>query len=196
MIFKRIDDQVAQQLQTIALHEIDLNFCLFCLSQLKSLNTNKQSDLAEALWVSCIARFFKCFGKSKARFPLSARTIFKSDPKLHDAYRYFRALRNKHIIHDENALSRAFVAVVINPPEHENPVAEVDAWPLHVFLVDVDREPLRNLIDATHTWVTGRRTELEKALAVTYGQWTRDKLLALPDLAIPFPRQDDVFTAR
>lgn len=197
VILKQINDHVAKQLQAIVLHEVDLYFCCYCLNELASLDCEKESDLAEAFWISCIARFFKCFGGSKARSQLSARKIFKSNPQGNEAFKYFKALRDRHIIHDENPFSEAFVAIAINPPEHKNSVAQVFGGPVHLFTINsADLKRLRQLIDTTLAWVSGKRVELEKALTVTYGQWTRDRLLALPDVTTSCPDPNDVFRTR
>lgn len=197
VIFKRIDDRVTKQLQAIVLHEVDLHFCRYCLNELKSLDCEKQSELAEAFWISCIARFFKCFGNSKARFQLSATKIFRTNPQAKEVFKYFQALRDKHIVHDENPFSQAFVVIAINASEHGNSVAEVFVSPIHLFMINTaELERLRQLIDTTFAWVSEKRVNLEKKLAVAYGQLTRDRLLALPDWTTNAPDPNDVFITR
>ncbi len=69
---KRIDDPIAKQLQAMTLHHIDLSFCRGTLAEIVGLDRSTQPLLAEALWVSCIARYFKCFGDNKTRTQLSS----------------------------------------------------------------------------------------------------------------------------
>ena len=196
VIFKQINNLVAEQLQAMALHEVDLIFCRSCLSELDTLDYAKQSERAEAFWISCITRFFKCFGKSKARSKLSATKIFNNAESA-EIFKFFRALRNKHIVHDENPFSDALVAIAINASEQGEPVIEVFASPIHLFLIGgAEIERLRLLVDTTFEWVTSRRIELEKKLTSEYSQWTRDRLLALPDLKVSPPNSSDVFVKR
>lgn len=200
VIFKKIDDHhdhIVKQLQAIVLHEVDLRFCRYCLKELRSLNWEKQSELAEAFWISCIGRFFKCFGGSKARSQLSATKIFKANPQVKEVFKHFQALRDKHIVHDENPFSQAFVAVAINASEHDQLMVEVFASPIHLFMInDTEIERLHQLIDETFAWVSEKRIELEKTLTTTYSQWTRDRLLALPNLTTIAPDSNDVFITR
>ncbi|HVK57128.1 MAG TPA: hypothetical protein VM532_19120 [Burkholderiales bacterium] len=195
-IFKRIDGHLVKQYQAIVLHELDLRFCQSCLCELKSLDYNRQSERAEAYWISCVTRFFKCFGESKARAKLSASKIFKPDAGSTADFEYFRALRNKHIVHDENSFSDVLVAVAVNASEQEPPFVEVFASPIHLFTIEGDLERLGNLVKKALEWIAERRSQLEEALTATYIQWTRERLLALPDLTAAGPSQNDVFLTR
>ena len=197
VILKRADSEMARQLQAIALHELDLSFCRYCVTQLASVDYEKQSDLAEAFWISCIARFYKCFGNSRARTQLSEQKIFKGKPKAQLAYKYFRALRDKHIIHDENPYSQGIVVVAINPPEAPDLLEKVFATTIHVYIInELELKRLSELIDSTYAWVREKRAELEKLLTETYSQWTREQLLALPDLTTTSPGLTDVYLSR
>jgi hypothetical protein len=196
VIFKRVDSHLVKQYQAIVLHEMDLQFCQSCLRELNSLDYNKQSERAEAYWISCIARFFKCFGESKARSKLSASKIFKTNAESTTDYEYFRALRNKHVVHDENPFSDVLVAVAINASEQETSFVEIFATPIHFFTIKSDLDRLENLVKKALDWITERRTQLEENLNVTYAQWTRTSLLALPDLTTTMPNRNDVFLTR
>lgn len=196
VIFKRVEGHLVKQYQAIVLHELDLKFCQICLHALKSLDFNKESMLAEAYWISCITRFFKCFGESKARSKLSASKIFKTNAESTTDFNYFRALRNKHIVHDENPFSDVLVAVAINAAEQEPSFVEVFASSFTNFTIEVDLGRLENLVKNAIDWIAERRNQLEEMLNVTYAQWSRERLLALPDLSVTAPNKDDVFLTR
>ena len=197
LILKRADSGIARQLQAIALHELDLRFCRYCLTQLASVDKEQQSDLAEAFWISCIARFYKCFGNSRARTKLSEKKIFKGKPEAQLAYKFFSALRDKHIIHDENPYSQAVVAVAINPSEAPDLLKGVGAMTIPLYIINENNvKRLSELIDSTYAWVLERQAELVKLLTETYSQRTRDQLLALPDLTVNKPEDDDVYLSR
>jgi hypothetical protein len=133
---KRIDDPIAKQLQAMVLHHFDLNFCRGALAEIAGLDRSTQRLLAEALWVSCIARYFKCFGDNKARTQLSERKILKDHTGADRVFAYFRDLRDKHIIHDENPYSQAFTGVALNPRDAKFKVADIVSLAMNAFTVD------------------------------------------------------------
>jgi hypothetical protein len=196
VLFKRIDGNVEKQYRAVVLHELDLRFCQSCLRELKSLDYNKQSELAEAYWVSCITRFFKCFGQSKARPNLPASKIFKTDADSTSKFEYFRALRNKHIVHDENPFSDVLVTVAVNASDRGTPFVEVFGAPIHLFMVESDLVRLEDLVNKALEWVGDRRRKFEEQLTATYCRWPREKLLALRDVVIQPPSDKDVFSTR
>lgn len=196
VFFKRIDGNVEKQYRAVVLHELDLQFCQNCLRELKSLDYNKQSELAEVYWISCITRFFKCFGQSKARPNLSGSKIFKADPVSTTEFEYFRALRNKHIVHDENPFSDVLVMVAVNASDQGPPFVEVFGAPIHLSTIKSDLVRLEGLVKKARAWVANRRLEFEKQLTATYSPWLRDKLLSLPDVLIRPPSDKEVLSTR
>jgi hypothetical protein len=91
----------------MTLHLSDLYFCEAALEQIDRLDS-RRGVIAEALWVAAIARYFKCFGSSQSRAQLSAKKILKSHPGAEEVFDYFKNLRDKHLIHDESALTQGF----------------------------------------------------------------------------------------
>ena len=135
------------------------------------------------------------FGQSEARSKLAARKIFKSNDSV-EISAFFDALRNKHIVHDENPFSDAFVALAVETAEPQ-PAAEVFASPIHLFIIDeyqISRS--RQLVDTALTYVNAQCGAREKKIAAEYDQHSRDQLTALPDLEIRSPDSDAVFVTR
>src|SRR5688500_6411527 len=83
----------------LALHLQDLEFATGCLS---GINSNTDGLMREALWRSAVVHFFKCFGEG-VRSRLVPEAIYQSDSEGAEVFRYFRNLRNKHFVHDENS---------------------------------------------------------------------------------------------
>lgn len=108
-----IDGPEAKRLADLFLHKEDLEFADACLD---AINQTPESPLVarEALWRSAIVHFMKCFGNS-ARFQLSAAKIYKGEsPEALMAFEYFKDLRNKHFVHDENSYAQSIPGAVLN----------------------------------------------------------------------------------
>jgi hypothetical protein len=133
---KRIDDPIAKQLQAMHLHFSDLQFSRTALAEILTLDRLASTLLVEALWVSAIARYFKCFGGSKARSQLSAKKTLMGHDGADQVFEYFRDLRDKHIIHDDNPYSQAFAGIALNARDAEFKVADIVALALNAFTVD------------------------------------------------------------
>ena len=79
-----LDGHKAQRLADLALHKGDLIFGQQCLAL---INASDSVVVREALWVSSIVHFFKCFGRSGARFSLSTSRVFRGDPEGLEVFR-------------------------------------------------------------------------------------------------------------
>ena len=203
---KRIDDPIARQLQALALHFYDLGFCHDALVEVaKQLHRSKPRSkvrrrkcfLAKALWISSIARYFKCFGGNRSRIKLSPSKVLKDCEDAERDFCYFQALRNKHIVHDENLFSQAFTGVVLRPRAAKPKVEGLLSVAFNKVIVD-DDDLLRfmGLVELTIAWVDAKRDELSNNLMKKYEQWEYDDLIALPDIPLTVPSRDQVMTTR
>jgi hypothetical protein len=163
---KRIDDPIARQLQGMVLHQTDLGFCKAALDELGRINRLAQPVLSEALWVSAITRYFKCFGKNAARTQLTATKVLKGHPlQAHEVFKYFKDLRDKHIVHDENPYSQSFVGVALNAEGASFKVADIISLAVSVFTFDDEHfGSFRNLVEVTLAHVSTKRDELHNLL--------------------------------
>lgn len=111
----RANGPIADRISGLALHQTDLRFADQCLDAINQF-PESASMLRAASWRSAVMHFGKCFGSSAARFQLNENTIYKNEPALAlEVYEYFKNLRNKNIIHDENSLSQSITgAAAIN----------------------------------------------------------------------------------
>ena len=194
---KRIDDPIARQLKAIVLHCSDLRFCCDALAALTSLDRTSESLFAEALWVASIARYFKCFGANKSRMPLVPTKIFAGEVGALEVFQYFRHLRDKHVIHDENAYSQSFTAVALNAQDARFKVADVISMVITASTID-DRhiESLSHLAGHTFSWVEQKRDELHFRLGSRYEGESYAKLSSLPDVKYETPTAEKVSTGR
>ena len=194
---KRIETPIARQLQAVTLHQFDLTFCRDALAEIARLNRTENVTVVEGLWVAAIARYFKCFGDNKSRSQLSAKKIFKEHPGAEAVFAYFQDLRDKHIIHDENPFTQSFTGVAVNGPEAPYKVADIISLAFNAFTVDdAHLTQLTQLVDVTLNWVNAKRDELHNNLGREFEQWSREKLLALPDIQYTVPTANVVGVKR
>lgn len=194
---KCIDTPPARQLQAITLHQFDLSFCHEVLAEIARLDRVKDVLIVEGLWVSVIARYFKCFGSNKSRSQLSAKKILKSHPGAEAIFSYFQNLRDKHIIHDENPFTQAFTGVAVNGAGAPYKVADIISLAFNAFTVDdTHLVQLTQLVGVTLAWVNEKRDELHNILGRKYEQWSHQDLLALPDIQFTAPTADVIGVKR
>jgi len=111
-----LDTPQAKRLADMAAHRIDLFFVLECLKELDGKAYEPNSIVQNALWNSAIVHYVKCFGGGHgARGQLSAHKILKTEPvEAMRCHGFFERLRNKHVVHDDQAWSSFMPMAVIN----------------------------------------------------------------------------------
>ncbi len=196
--FKKIDGALARPLRAIALHRTDLLFCQHAVKKLLEASLQPLEDVVHhALWVAAIAQYFKCFGSSKSRGQLSAAKVFKSHPQALPVFQYFQALRDMHIIHDENAYSMSFVGIALNPGTDQTKIAGVVSLALNADSSDDSHvRSFSELIRATLDWVEAKREQLQTMLASEYEAKSYPQLEAMPDVSFQAPDAAQVMIAR
>jgi len=104
----------SKRLADLALHKDDLEFADSCLDAI-NVSPEEPFVIREALWRSAIVHFMKCFGDSGARFQLSSVKILNGElPEVSMAFEYFKDLRNKHFVHDENSYAQSLPGAILN----------------------------------------------------------------------------------
>jgi hypothetical protein len=98
----RLTTPTAKRLADLVLHEKDLSFCERALQIFANSLDRGQNDLPQAIWISVLTKFYSCFGDSKARSALDATKVYMGTPEAMEIFEFFRQMRNKHIVHDEN----------------------------------------------------------------------------------------------
>jgi hypothetical protein len=187
--FKKLDGPMARQLRAIALHRTDLLFCQQAVEKLLEASLQPLVEVVHhALWIAAIAQYFKCFGSSKSRGQLSAAKVFKSHPQALPVFQYFQALRDKHIVHDENAYSMSFVGFALNPRADQTKIAGVVSLALNADSSDDSHvRSFSELVRATLDWVEAKREELQSMLASEYEAMSYPQLEAMPEVSFKAP---------
>ena len=105
----------SKQLADLSLHKTDLEFAFECLETINQ-TSDKPWVVRQALWRSATIHYTKCFGGNKARGQLDSNKIYKGNSDALTAFNYFKNLRNKHFIHDDNSYAQSIPCAILNKP--------------------------------------------------------------------------------
>jgi hypothetical protein len=139
----------------LSLHLSDLEVTLSWLDLLTHQHT-QQTPEADALWTAALTMFFKCFKRSASRSKLDAAMVLADEPEEGRAqFEVLQSLRDKTVVHDENAYTQGAVLVPIANPN--GPVAKMGPAVVTLFkastLDDGHISNLRLLTLASITYV-------------------------------------------
>lgn len=146
-----------RQIGDLRLHQSDLMFCeqamqIFGLHLTQTLLESQQTPDSfmnrTIYWIAILTKFMGCFKKSKSRLCLKKEKVFKGNIEAMNAFNYFEALRDKHIVHDENSLNVITVGVVLGEGSE---VIDVVSLKMQADTASSqsDAQNLYNLIDHT-----------------------------------------------
>ena len=108
-----LEGKQAERLGHLALHRSDLQFVLECLGQ---INETGNEILREAAWRSAVVAFVKCFVGGSRRSRLDENSVYSGNALAQSSFEYTKNLRNKHLVHDENAYHQCHPGAIINAP--------------------------------------------------------------------------------
>lgn len=187
-----IEGRQAKNLADLALHKNDLEFADCCLNAINFMSV-ELSITQEALWRSAIVHFMKCFGNG-VRYKLSASTVLKGAPtESFMAYEYFRALRNKHLIHDENAYAQSLPGAILNSRSKTSKIEKIVCFAVEASTLNqTNYNNLKLLIERSCSWVVAEFDNLCNALTAELEQKPYEELLQKPSLTYQVPTIDAV----
>lgn len=109
----QIDGPRSKRLADLALHKEDIEFAIECLEAINQV-PDKSWVIKQSLWRAAVIHFIKCFGISESRFQLDANKIYRGNISALDAFSFFKNLRDKHFIHDENSYAQCISGAILN----------------------------------------------------------------------------------
>jgi hypothetical protein len=147
-----LESPIARRIADLALHRDDLEFALSSLNSINSTIDNPH--LREALWRSSILHFFKCFD-SKKRFNLQADQFLKLEGnEAKEVFLYFKSLRHKHFVHDENSYKQGLPFAVLNKGNKSYKVEKIVCLVANAQTLEQSSwANLHNLINTALAWV-------------------------------------------
>lgn len=189
----RLDSPQAQRLSDLALHKSDLDFADACLDALCTV-PEESRVVRNALWGSAIVHFSKCFGDSEARFQLSAEKVYKAEPaEATVAFNYFRNLRNKHVVHDENSYAQSIPGAVLNKGDKKYKIEKILTLnAVANTLEQANFSNLKLLIGKAHTWVDSEFDTLCDILTRELEEESYEALLAKEAVSYRAPTVNEI----
>jgi hypothetical protein len=193
----RIKGPRAKRLSDLALHKGDLDFAENCLDAM-SLAPEEPYVIREALWRSSIVHFLKCFGDAGARFQLSAPKILKGEPpEALEAFSYFKELRNKHLVHDENSYAQSIPGAILNKGDKDYKIEKIMCFSaIAGTQAQENYGNLKLLIQKARAWVTDEFDRLCGTLTKELEKEPYEKLYANESLKYRVPTIDELSDRR
>lgn len=193
----RIEGPRAKRLSDLALHKADLDFAESCLDAI-NLTAEEPYVIREALWRSSIVHVLKCFGDSGARFQLSAKKMLKGEPlEAMMAFDYFKGLRNKHLVHDENSYAQSIPGAILNKINKGYKIEKIVCFSaIAGTLSQENYSNLKLLIQKSRSWVITEFDKLCEALTKELEKEPYDKLFAKPSINYRVPKIDEIHKKR
>jgi len=192
-----IESPDAIRLSDLALHKTDLEFADSCLAAINMV-PEEPYVLREALWRSAIVHFLKCFGSSRARFRLTTDEVLQGEPlEAMEAFKYFKALRDKHLVHDENSYAQSIPGAVLNDGSKGYKIEKIVC--LSAASVTLEQESFSNLkllIGRTRSWVVQEFDKLCQNLTIELENETYADLSARKPMIYKVPTLDELHKNR
>jgi len=131
----RLDGHKAKRLADFALHRSDLAFAMACLEGINQISA-EQPVLREGLWRSAIVHLMKCYGRNDSRFNLDVNSVLKGDLDGKEVFKFFRNLRNMHLVHDSNAYAQCLPGAILNKEGMDCKIAKITCTSFHGQTLD------------------------------------------------------------
>lgn len=188
----KIEGEKAKRLSDLSLHKEDLIFAKSALESINNVHADQQL-LREALWRTAIIYFIKCFGNG-VRFKLQFKTIYKNEPEeAKISFEYFKKLRNKHLIHDENSYSQCKVGAILNNGNKLYKVEKIVCIPaIAVTLEQNAYNSLLLLINKAFDWIVAQFDENCKNLTLELEDESYKNLISRHSLSYAVPKIEEI----
>jgi len=193
----KLEDKKAQRISALLLHRHDLEFADECLDAINSAPAEPPL-VRSALWRCAIIHYAKCFGQSAARFPLAFEKIYKGEaPETKLAFDYFKNLRDKHMVHDENAYSQSIPAAVLNGGNKTYKIEKIVSLAIHgETLEQANYANLKLLIQWALKWVASEFDTCCELVTKELEAVPYEKLLKREEVTVRVPTVEEISVNR
>jgi hypothetical protein len=196
-----IPDHLGRSFAHMALHQRDLLRARAFLDEIEQQGGvepgQPPNTVCMALWHAALVSTIKCFQSSTSREKLKADEVFGSDrtQSIRAAFDLLKALRNKHVSHDENNWMTAVPYASVRKRGQQPTLGNIDC--LVVEGVDTANiGQLSTVINTALVWVDGEFNRLRDAIRADLLARGYDDLMALPVPHFATPYRDSVARPR
>lgn len=191
-----INGKKSKRLADLSLHRADLEFADACLDAINKA-PEEPRVIREALWRSAIVHFLKCFGDG-ARFQLTPEKLYKGEPpEALLAFSYFKSLRNKHLVHDENSYAQSIPGAILNNGKKNYKIEKIVCFTAFSSTLEQGSfSNLKLLIQKARIWVVAEFDSLCEQLTTDLEKEPYELLLARDSLTYSKPTLDAIHSAR
>ncbi len=182
----------AKRLADLSLHINDLNFAMECLETINQV-PDKPLVLKKALWRAGIIHYMKCFGDNKARSRLNPKTIYKGNSDALTAFNYFKNLRNKHYVHDENSFTQSIPGAILNKRDKPHKIEKIVCFnATGLTLNQVNYSNLHQLIQEVKQWAEKEYDNLCDIFTKELESRSYEELDSLESMTYTAPKLEEI----
>jgi hypothetical protein len=195
----KVSGNDAQRLADLGLHRSDLRFARESLDAIN--HPNITPHIQESLWRSAFVHLYKCFQNSKSRASLDADVVYDGAPvQARLNFDYFRNVRNKQMVHDENSSTQSDVIAILNDGTKPNKVEAVRVLAVSFQMLgpqgQKNYESFYQVVQRVDGWVAREFDKLERKIYADLEKLTYQELVALPTATGRVPTLEDVALRR
>jgi hypothetical protein len=163
-----VDTVDGKALADLVLHRSDLNFARESLDAIN--HPGITPHIQESLWRSAITHLYKCFQHHESRKRLLVDDVYVGAPEqARRNFDFFRNVRNKQLVHDENSSTQSFTVAILNDGTKPHKVEAVRAMAMTFQLLGPEGqqnyESFYQIVVRVQEWVT---REFDKLQAKIY----------------------------
>lgn len=189
---------LAHKLSDLTLCRQDLQSSL---DFLEAINKPQNRDMVvqAALWQTAMLSYLKCFGENKARQrTLQFGEVYKGEPpEAKEAFDSFKIMRNKHIVHDENAHSQSITGAVLNKEESSHKIEKIVNFCAQVSTLEQGSySNLHLLVTKALRWIEEEYDRCCDQLKTELETIDRAKLLEIEELSYSKPNLSEIKESR
>lgn len=183
-----------RDLSSVTAHRLDLRFAKTFLDLISGADDAART----ALWRGAITHYCKCFSqtnKTGGRRPLNSKLLPAGLPG--EIHSWFMSLRNKNLVHDENAWLQTLAGAAIAGPGKGHNIEEVICSTVEgQFLSPENFGNLTLLIEHALEWTNSEFERLCKEISEELEKVPRETLLSQPNVQYRAPEAGDVHSPR
>lgn len=180
---------LAKRLADLRMHQSTLKRCEAAMHKFGEMKSDSL-DHATIMLTGIVASFFSCFGDNKASLSLAQNRVFAGREDAKAEFKFWKALRDKHMVHNEGGYDILITGVALGP---DSAVQDIISFRFAAAMA-ADEGACQNLYELivhTTTFVAG---EIENLLPRVFDEAQNlrpSDRAALPDVKFNVPVPED-----